>query len=192
MAETPLTDSIEALTTYANQVTGASDTNLSDAVYTLAQGYGGGGGTSNMSDLLKARFEEQGYVFTDFAVNSVWGGYANIPHTLRRVPTDVIVFKKEFVYEANATGYQIGFLGDSNYGNDNDYNRTYLIQNALTNITNITFFDILTISPCIPLCSVRTLWKFCNGATSTTVSLRNDAGNASTKMLSGDWWLGVK
>lgn len=40
MAETPLTDSIEALTTYANQVTGASDTNLSDAVYTLAQGYG--------------------------------------------------------------------------------------------------------------------------------------------------------
>lgn len=44
MAEAPLTDSIEALTTYANQVTGASDTNLSDAVYTLAQGYGGGGG----------------------------------------------------------------------------------------------------------------------------------------------------
>lgn len=43
MAGTPLTDSIEALTTYANQITGASDTNLSDAVYTLAQGYGGGG-----------------------------------------------------------------------------------------------------------------------------------------------------
>lgn len=43
MAGTPLTDSIEALTTYANQTTGASDTNLSDAVYTLAQGYGGGG-----------------------------------------------------------------------------------------------------------------------------------------------------
>lgn len=40
MAGTPLTDSIEALTNYANQVTGASDTNLSDAVYTLAQGYG--------------------------------------------------------------------------------------------------------------------------------------------------------
>ena len=41
MAETPLTDSIEALTVYANQVTGASDTNLSDAVYTLGRGYGG-------------------------------------------------------------------------------------------------------------------------------------------------------
>lgn len=40
---TPLTDSINALTTYANSVTGASDTTLSDAVYTLAQGYGQGG-----------------------------------------------------------------------------------------------------------------------------------------------------
>ena len=38
---TPLTDSINALTTYANEVTGASDTTLSDAVHTLANGYGG-------------------------------------------------------------------------------------------------------------------------------------------------------
>jgi len=38
-----LTDSIEALTTYANGVTGESDTNLSDAVHTLGAGYGGGG-----------------------------------------------------------------------------------------------------------------------------------------------------
>ena len=39
---TPLTDSINALTTYANEVTGASDTTLSDAVHTLASGYGQG------------------------------------------------------------------------------------------------------------------------------------------------------
>ena len=39
---TPLTDSINALTTYANEVTGKEDTNLSDAVHTLASGYGGG------------------------------------------------------------------------------------------------------------------------------------------------------
>lgn len=38
-----LTDSIEALTTYANGVTGESDTTLSDAVESLADGYGGGG-----------------------------------------------------------------------------------------------------------------------------------------------------
>lgn len=43
---TPLTDSINALTTYVNEVTGASDTNLSDAVHTLASGYGGGGSGS--------------------------------------------------------------------------------------------------------------------------------------------------
>lgn len=42
---TPLTDSINALTTYANEVTGASDTTLSDAVHTLASGYGQGGGS---------------------------------------------------------------------------------------------------------------------------------------------------
>ena len=39
---TPLTDSINALTTYANEVTGASDTTLSDAVHTLVSGYGQG------------------------------------------------------------------------------------------------------------------------------------------------------
>ena len=41
---TPLTDSINALTAYANEVTGGSDTTLSDAVHTLASGYGGGSG----------------------------------------------------------------------------------------------------------------------------------------------------
>ena len=46
MAGTPLTDAINALTTYSNTVTGASDTTLSDAVATLAAGYGGGGGSS--------------------------------------------------------------------------------------------------------------------------------------------------
>lgn len=46
---TPLTDAINALTTYANGVTGAYDTTLSDAVATLAAGYGGGGGTGVLS-----------------------------------------------------------------------------------------------------------------------------------------------
>ena len=39
-----LADGIEALTTYANGVTGESDTTLSDAVASLADGYGGGSG----------------------------------------------------------------------------------------------------------------------------------------------------
>ena len=41
---TPLTDAIQALTQYANETTGASDTTLSAAVGTLVAGYGGGGG----------------------------------------------------------------------------------------------------------------------------------------------------
>lgn len=43
----PLTDAINALTQYANTVTGASDQTLSEAVATLASGYGGGGGVAN-------------------------------------------------------------------------------------------------------------------------------------------------
>lgn len=51
--QTPLTDQINALTTYANTVTGESDTCLSDAVATLADGYGGGGGEDLLTTLLK-------------------------------------------------------------------------------------------------------------------------------------------
>lgn len=55
----PLTDAINALTTYANTVTGASDTTLSDAVATLAAGYGQGGGTS---ENLPAEYTAVNYV----------------------------------------------------------------------------------------------------------------------------------
>lgn len=44
MSGTPLTDAINALTTYANEITGKSDATLSDAVESLVDGYGGGGG----------------------------------------------------------------------------------------------------------------------------------------------------
>ena len=44
-SNTPLTDAINALTRYANETTGQSDTTLSDAVGTLVAGYGGGGGS---------------------------------------------------------------------------------------------------------------------------------------------------
>lgn len=43
MAEKPLTNSINALTAYINEVTGGTDDNLSDAIATLAEGYGSGG-----------------------------------------------------------------------------------------------------------------------------------------------------
>lgn len=57
---TPLTDSINALTTYANEVTGASDTTLSDAVYTLASGYGQGGGVSITDGMVITEWDTAG------------------------------------------------------------------------------------------------------------------------------------
>lgn len=45
MVEKILTPKIEALTAYANEITGKNDTTLSDAVASLADGYGGGGTT---------------------------------------------------------------------------------------------------------------------------------------------------
>lgn len=53
---TPLTDAINALTTYANETTGASDTNLSDAVGTLVEGYGGGGTPPSLIDYERITF----------------------------------------------------------------------------------------------------------------------------------------
>lgn len=46
---TPLTDAITSLTTYANGITGKSDTNLPDAVRSLADGYGASGGVKTAS-----------------------------------------------------------------------------------------------------------------------------------------------
>lgn len=64
MPNTPLTDAIEALTTYANTVTGKTppDTTLSDAVATLASGYGGGGGSFETGVLVGDGLAHSSYV----------------------------------------------------------------------------------------------------------------------------------
>lgn len=60
MPNKPLTDAIDALTAYANEVTGESDTTLSEAVHTLADGYGqgGGGGDTIWPTLVKRTVTE--------------------------------------------------------------------------------------------------------------------------------------
>lgn len=72
---TPLTDAINALTTYANTVTGASDTTLSDAVGTLAAGYGGGGGWSTTGIATKA--EPYGEITLEDSVTTIADGALN-------------------------------------------------------------------------------------------------------------------
>lgn len=71
---TPLTDSINALTTYANEVTGASDTTLSDAVHTLANGYGQGGGITQGIEVVT---DSSGKI-TDYIVH----GFEEVPPLL--------------------------------------------------------------------------------------------------------------
>ena len=78
---TPLTDAINALTQYANETTGASDTNLSDAVGTLVAGYGGGGGYS-LEDVIKHNYSGEivytgtdnikTHTFSDSAITKLW------------------------------------------------------------------------------------------------------------------------
>lgn len=64
MAEKVLTPKIEALTAYANTITGKSDTNLSDAVASLADGYGGGGGSGLV-------YEEGTYTATEDSIPTI-------------------------------------------------------------------------------------------------------------------------
>lgn len=59
---TPLTDAINALTTYANGITGKSDTNLPDAVRSLADGYGQGGETDYDAVTLPAEYQRVEYI----------------------------------------------------------------------------------------------------------------------------------
>lgn len=56
---TPLTDGINALTAYANEVTGAEDTTLSDAVGRLCEGYGGSD-TLWKTIVLEEKYEKNG------------------------------------------------------------------------------------------------------------------------------------
>ena len=52
---TPLTDSINALTAYANETTGKQDATLSDAVGSLVEGYGGGDSGRIVSNALSVQ-----------------------------------------------------------------------------------------------------------------------------------------
>jgi len=63
MSSTPGADQLQALITFSNQTTGGSDTKISDAVATLASGYGGGGGSGEWTtDGLAQRAEPNGAI----------------------------------------------------------------------------------------------------------------------------------
>lgn len=121
---TPLTDAINALTTYANSVTGASDTTLSDAVDTLAAGYGGGGGGvatgsfTPSADTLTYGPIDTGTDFKQIIIHAGANPYTGTGRTAFGVFVD---FDKllYFIVSSNAAGssvsgvYSLSFSGNS-------------------------------------------------------------------------------
>lgn len=70
---TPLTDSINALTQYANEITGKQDTTLSDAVGSLVEGYGGGSDEGDWKNATK------------------WMNSISVPNTAGLLPETIII-----------------------------------------------------------------------------------------------------
>ena len=121
---TPLTDAINALTRYANETTGASDTTLSEAVNTLVEGFGKGGGV-----LWKSVTLEEDYIL---AVNGC------IPQWTERLDIDEITDLDEYIYLYDFTENTEGNL----YGNvlivrqGSENNRLIIsIRNGYTNVS---------------------------------------------------------
>lgn len=87
MSTTPLTDAINALTQYANETTGASDTTLSDAVGTLVAGYGGGGSMGGLANMVDVSDQDYafGYMLSAMKNGNTVGGTVtysdNFPNT---------------------------------------------------------------------------------------------------------------
>ncbi len=94
---TPLTDAITSLTAYANGITGKSDTNLPDAVRSLADGYGGGSLPSVISAIDGGEFTLQ----SDTTASSY-----PVQHSLGVIPKAVIVWTDgELAETANTKRY---------------------------------------------------------------------------------------
>jgi len=158
---TPLTDSINALTTYANEVTGGSDTTLSDAVHTLASGYGQGGGVNylnsvtrllniyNGSNNMPQRVEFSPIRLDNGNVNGYFITRAYEPDHYGQATIDLIVHfqqstpfqLKNFLYQAYGIK-SVTFTGDLSYVTDYnsifDYDSTFESVDALFDFTSCT------------------------------------------------------
>lgn len=120
----PLTDAINALTTYANSVTGASDTTLSDAVDSLVAGYGrGGGGVATGSftpsaDTLTYGPIDTGTDFKRLVIHAGSNPYTGTGRTAFGVFVD-FENKLNFIVSSNSAGssvagvYSLSFSGNS-------------------------------------------------------------------------------
>ena len=151
---------------------------------------GGGGTISTALDAIEAYLESNGFVISEFAVQTPESGeYLSVPHSLGRVPVLVFAFSKDLCTEpANkGTGYMFGCASAGNYGADNNNNRTYQCYGYNVG-TSLLYTDCLKL---FPLSVVATQYNFCQTASSTQVVMRN-GNNGNTKMFGTTWILAVK
>lgn len=150
----------------------------------------GGGTISTAADAIKAYLESNGFVCSEFAVQTPESGdYFFVPHSLGRVPDLVCAFNKDLYIEtAPATGYQLGCTSSGNYGADNNNNRTYTCVST-------TIYNALLYTDCLknfPLSIVRSQYNFCREASASSVAFRNSSSGSNTHMLGTTWILAVK
>jgi len=151
---------------------------------------GGGTTISTAADAIKAYLESNGFICSEFAVQTPTSGdYFSVPHLLGRVPDMVFAFNKDlYVENAGApSGYQLGCASSGYYGADNNNNRTY--QMFGVGVANyLLYTDVLKN---FPLTANRTQYNFCQTATAAAVELRN-GNNGNIKMIGTTWVLAVK
>lgn len=129
---TPLTDAINALTTYANETTGASDTTLSDAVETLVDGYGGGGGVS--IDGIAMGTEPSGNVVLSTATNIKERKFKESPNIVS-VTAPLVTVLREQIFQQCTNLESISFAGATTISSSMQFIACTKLQNV--NLPNI-------------------------------------------------------
>lgn len=114
---TPLTDSINALTQYANEVTGKQDATLSDAVGSLVEGYGGG----SFGIFSKLEVQELTVTGRTSPSTNISGNTYTVNHTLGVVPDFIFIYPKQRMIPAeNSNDRIIQFLFYFDIGSHKD------------------------------------------------------------------------
>ena len=148
----PLTDSILALTRYANETTGQSDPDLSSAVRTLCDGYGGGGDelrtiiTSLGLKAFKNCTLPETLLFPN--VTNAMEQSLNMVEGIRAIVLPKITTLGAYAFSDSPTAYEVIDLGDNfgtistwQFSNDRKLKTLLLRSTTRINLSNINAFN---------------------------------------------------
>lgn len=151
MPATPLTDAIQALTTYANETTGASDTTLSAAVGTLVAGYGGGGLTQLYNSTLVQNTRSVTINFTadmkacDFLLIIVSGELETETHDWVYWNIDSTSFGQDY-YTRETKVFTFPYMFAKNTNSDESFFVWFNKNNTITGVKIGSFLDWTTLN----------------------------------------------